>query len=362
MPDISGTTAAGTGIDTARATICPALDAEGEPWQAARGRAELWISAISGGTGGRGCLPFRHPSRSDRPTLRQRVHPAGGGGLLPLYLRAAGANAAFCGDRAGDLGGHGAVDGAEKTIPMVIEPVNRKELMKLICFPHAGGFAFYFNFLRQIKTLHKGDLYLYEYPGRGYQGKEPNAESLMAIAQTAAARIADFAGDEPFCIFGHSMGAFVAYETEALLEAHYGKQAARLILSGQHPPVCFQPHHYGFGSEEELNEYLMKLGGFPEEVQTNLQMFRMLFTVCRDDIRLLEQYRPTCNVVQAETVVLCGNDDAEVGDTEELTLWQESAPNLLEVKIFAGTHFYMREQEADFLHYIQQIIEGEKAV
>ena len=106
----------------------------------------------------------------------------------------------------------------------------------------------------------------------------------------------------------------------------------------------------------------MKLGGFPEEVQTNLQMFQMLFTLCREDIRLLEQYRPTCNVVQAETVVLCGNDDAEVGDTEELTLWQESAPNLLEVKIFAGTHFYMREQEADFLHYIQQIIEGEKAV
>ena len=60
--------------------------------------------------------------------------------------------------------------------------------------------------------------------------------------------------------------------------------------------------------------------------------------------------------------MLCGNDDAEVGDTEELTLWQESTPNLLEVKIFAGTHFYMREQEADFLHYIQQIIEGEKAV
>lgn len=142
--------------------------------------------------------------------------------------------------------------------------------MKLICFPHAGGFAFYFNFLRQIKTLHKEDLYLYEYPGRGYQGKEPNAESLMAIAQTAAEHITDFVGDEPFCIFGHSMGAFVAYETEALLEAHYGKQAARLILSGQHPPVCFQPHHYGFGSEEELNEYLMKLGGFPEEVQTNL--------------------------------------------------------------------------------------------
>ena len=210
--------------------------------------------------------------------------------------------------------------------------------MKLICFPHAGGFAFYFNFLWQIKTLHKEDLYLYEYPGRGYQGKEPNAESLMAIAQTAAERITDFVGDEPFCIF------------------------ARLILSGQHPPVCFQPHHYGFGSEEELNEYLMKLGGFPEEVQTNLQMFQMLFTLCREDIRLLEQYRPTCNVVQAETVVLCGNDDAEVGDTEELTLWQQSAPNLLEVKIFAGTHFYMREQEADFLHYIQQIIEGEKAV
>ena len=25
--------------------------------------------------------------------------------------------------------------------------------MKLICFPHAGGFAFYFNFIKQIETL-----------------------------------------------------------------------------------------------------------------------------------------------------------------------------------------------------------------
>ena len=124
MPDAPGTTAARAGADAARAAIYPALDAEGELWEAARRRAELWISAISGGTGGRGCLPFRHPSRSDWPTLRHRLYSAGGGGLLPLYLRAAGANAAFCGDRAGDLGGHGAVDGAEKTIPMVIEPVN----------------------------------------------------------------------------------------------------------------------------------------------------------------------------------------------------------------------------------------------
>lgn len=38
MPDISGTTAAGTGIDTARATICPALDDEGEFWQTPRRR------------------------------------------------------------------------------------------------------------------------------------------------------------------------------------------------------------------------------------------------------------------------------------------------------------------------------------
>ena len=98
--------------------------------------------------------------------------------------------------------------------------------MKLICFPHAGGFAFYFNFIKQIETLAKEDVFLYEYPGRGYQAKEPSARSLMAIAQTAAARIADFVGDEPFCIFGHSMGAFVAYETEVLLEADYGKPPA----------------------------------------------------------------------------------------------------------------------------------------
>ncbi|MDY3014803.1 MAG: alpha/beta fold hydrolase [Evtepia sp.] len=234
--------------------------------------------------------------------------------------------------------------------------------MKLICFPHAGGFAFYFNFIKRIETLDKEDVFLYEYPGRGYRAREPGAKSLMDIAQKAAAHIADFVGDESFCIFGHSMGAFVAYETEVILEAEHGKQATRLILSGQHPPVCFQPRRYGFDSEEELNHYLMHLGGFPEEVKRNLEMFHTLFVLCWEDIRLLEQYRPTCDVVQAETVVLCGDDDAEVRDLEKLIQWRETTPNLLEVKVFPGAHFYMREQEADFLCYIQQTIEGEKTV
>ena len=105
--------------------------------------------------------------------------------------------------------------------------------MKLICFPHAGGFAFYFNFIKQIETLAKEDVFLYEYPGRGYQAKEPSARSLMAIAQTAAARIADFVGDEPFCIFGHSMGAFVADAAiKQMIEAGKAPKKATVVILG----------------------------------------------------------------------------------------------------------------------------------
>lgn len=231
--------------------------------------------------------------------------------------------------------------------------------MKLICFPHAGGFSFYFNFFRKLGLLKREDLYLYEYPGRGTNSSAPKAQSLMQIATNAAEEIAAFVEQEDYCIFGHSMGAFVAYETEGILEREYARCANKLIVSGQHPPVCFEPDHYRFPTQDALNGYLLNLGGFPEEIQTNREIFDMLFGLCRDDITLLQQYCPTCNVVRAETIVLCGDRDVEVGDTMHLDLWRESTEKLTEIKIFPGTHFYMKEQEADFLQYISEVIKGD---
>ena len=231
--------------------------------------------------------------------------------------------------------------------------------MKLICFPHAGGFSFYYNFFRRIDGVKKEDLFLYEYPGRGIKAKEQKAQSIMEIAENAAKEIVMFTEKDNFCIFGHSMGAFVAYETEGILERKYGKKAEKLIVSGQHPPKCFDPHHYSFSNTNDLDRYLMSLGGFPEEIRTNQEIFEALFGQCRYDIQLLQRYRPSENVIVSDTVVVCGDSDLEVGDTEHLRRWNESTENLMEIKIFSGTHFYMKEQEKDFLFYISNVIKGE---
>ncbi len=236
-----------------------------------------------------------------------------------------------------------------------------KKIMKLICFPHAGGFSVYFHFLRKIPFLKKENIYLYDYPGRGARAREPAADSLLNIAEQAARSVASFVGDEEFCIFGHSMGAFVAYETEAYLEQQFGRQACRLIVSGQHAPVCFDHQHYMFATQEQADSYLKELGGFPEEIFEHRAFCEEFFALCRKDICLLQGYSPTCRVVQAPTSVVCGDSDIEVGDVSRLSQWSQSSALPVDITIFPGSHFYMKEQETDFLQYMSSQIGGTTA-
>lgn len=232
--------------------------------------------------------------------------------------------------------------------------------MKLICFPHAGGFSFYYNFLKELENIEKKDILLFEYSGRGTKIKEPREKGIIEISKKAALEIASWVAKDEYIIFGHSMGAFVAYETEAILEKSYCMKAQCLIISGQYPPIYFNSEHYFFKSRTQLNKYLLKLTKFPKEIKENRQIYEILFKQCRDDILMLQHYSPTLTKLKAKAVVICGDNDIEINETEKLILWSENFEKLIEVKIFSGSHFYMKEKKDDFLTYLNKIIRGVK--
>lgn len=110
-------------------------------------------------------------------------------------------------------------------------PAPRRPTSRLLMLPHAGGSAsFYFPFSEALSG--DVDVLVAQYPGRQERHREPSITDIQELAVAVlAALTADGLDDVPLALFGHSMGALVAYEMAGLLEER-GVPVARLFVSG----------------------------------------------------------------------------------------------------------------------------------
>src|SRR6059058_3650797 len=83
--------------------------------------------------------------------------------------------------------------------------------VRLICFPHAGGSASaYVPLARALAP--EVEVLAVQYPGRQDRRHEPPIEDVNRLADLAA-DVLPTDSARPYALFGHSMGALVAYET-----------------------------------------------------------------------------------------------------------------------------------------------------
>ncbi|MFJ2743759.1 thioesterase II family protein [Streptomyces sp. NPDC087440] len=159
---------------------------------------------------------------------------------------------------------------------------------RLVCFPHSGGTASVYRAWSAALPA-DGELLGVQYPGRLERMDEEPADS---VAQMAACVAADLLRRAPLpCfLFGHSLGALVAYETALLLEAA-GHPVDTLVVSGAPAPWLA-----GGGSthrlpDDELWDLLGELGGIDPRLGDDRELRALLLPVLRADIRLNETYR-----------------------------------------------------------------------
>ena len=88
---------------------------------------------------------------------------------------------------------------------------------RLVCFPHAGGSAtFYFPLSRALAP--SMEVLAVQYPGRQDRRAEPCIDSIDGLADEIVDALRPLT-DRPMALFGHSMGAVLAYETARSWEA-----------------------------------------------------------------------------------------------------------------------------------------------
>ncbi|MFI6481044.1 thioesterase II family protein [Nonomuraea sp. NPDC050663] len=161
---------------------------------------------------------------------------------------------------------------------------------RLVCFPHSGGTAA--TYRAWAAAMPPGtQLMAVQYPGLADRLTEAPAISVAAMAAAVAEELARLE-PVPCALFGHSLGALVAYETARILQDD-GLPARWLFVSGA--PAPWRPrggltHRAG---DEELWSRLCDLGGIAPEVAGDREFRDLLLPVLRCYIGLNETYRPS---------------------------------------------------------------------
>jgi medium-chain acyl-[acyl-carrier-protein] hydrolase len=218
--------------------------------------------------------------------------------------------------------------------------------VRLVCLPWAGGAAAAFR-PWAARLPPDVELWAAQLPGRGPRFGEPPVSRLGTLLDALEPALRPLA-DVPYALFGHSMGAIVAFELAARAvapPAHLFVSAAR---APGHPAGRDDLHPL---PDDELERRLAALGGMPEEIRRERELMALMLPTIRADLAALETWTsPPRPPLPVPITALGGLDDAV--PRAALEAWRERTTSAFALHLFPGGHFYLLEQEAALLEHL----------
>ncbi|MET7993295.1 alpha/beta fold hydrolase [Amycolatopsis sp. NPDC005232] len=220
---------------------------------------------------------------------------------------------------------------------------------RLVCLPHAGGSAsFYFPVSRALAP--DVEVLAVQYPGRQDRRHEPFLTTIDAMAEAVAELLADKT-DRPLALFGHSMGAMVAYEVARRLESA-GSSVDTLFVSGRRAPSRQRDESVHTRTDEGVLDELRRLSGTEMDLLGDEDVVRMILPVVRNDYRAVETYRHVPGTLLAAPVVAFTGTDDPVASVAEVRSWADHSAAGFELVTLQGGHFFLTRHQDVILRYL----------
>jgi surfactin synthase thioesterase subunit len=221
---------------------------------------------------------------------------------------------------------------------------------RLVCFPHAGGSASFFHPVSARLSGPSGtagiDVIALQYPGRQDRRHEPCLRDIGALADRITSELRTLPS-LPTVLFGHSMGAVLAFEVAWRLARSTAHEPGALIVSGRRAPSTWREESVHRLSDEEMLHELRLLNGTDDAILGDDEILRMAMPAIRGDYQAIEAYR--CGPdrrVRCPITVLTGDADPKT-TAAEARAWDAHTEGRFGIRTFAGGHFFLVRYQAE---------------
>jgi len=224
----------------------------------------------------------------------------------------------------------------------------KQAALRLLCFPHAGGSALtYRGWSERLPGF--VEVCPLQLPGRGTRLQEPPFTSVDTMLGALLPVLAPLL-DRPLALFGHSMGAALAFATAQALEQR-GVRVLRLFASGRRPPLLQSLSALHRKNDAELTQYLRELGGTPELVFEDAELRELVFRPLRADLEMNDHCVARHKLRTVPISALGGLADPHV-PVPSLHDWATLTQVGFDATLFNGGHFFLQPQEAEVTRHI----------
>jgi medium-chain acyl-[acyl-carrier-protein] hydrolase len=242
---------------------------------------------------------------------------------------------------------HALEDWVGPQAPQQLDP----QAVALLCFPFAGGAASVFRGWRERAAAHVQPLPV-QLPGREQRWDEAPYTELSTLVQTLVSVLSPLLRP-PFALFGHSMGAFIAFELARELRRLNRPGPVRLFVSACRAPHIPDPHPSLSGlPQAEFVARLQRLNGVSEEVVRNHDMIEFLTPMLRADFRMCDTYvyRPG-RPLDCPISAFAGIDDTYTRRSH-LAMWRRYTRAAFVERSLPGNHLFLMSATAAILDAI----------
>jgi surfactin synthase thioesterase subunit len=228
----------------------------------------------------------------------------------------------------------------------------------LFCFAHAGGGP---SFFRPWRAPLAPEIAVRRVllPGREWRLEEPPARHITELLGPLCAALTPCL-DQPYALFGHSMGAVVAFEVARWFSRSSGAGPRCLIVSGRRAPGLACDRRLSELPDDEFVAEVGRLNGIPPEVLAEPGLLDVVLPALRADFELAETYQPLPGGrLDCPVVAYLSTDDPEVS-YDGVLRWREVTTGEFSVRVFRGDHFYLKGGRPDVLEAVRDDLRPER--
>lgn len=220
---------------------------------------------------------------------------------------------------------------------------------KLFCFPFAGSDKYAYRafhpFLnKDIETI-SADI-----PGKGMRINEPPIDNIYD-ATDAYYHLVRESISVPYCIFGHSLGANIAFLVLQKIKNDNYPLPEHVFFTGKEAPSKHYQRNYYQQSDDFIIRKLDEMGGLVDELKADREYLDFFLPIIRNDFKMHDSYTyKKFAPLNIPFTIIAGKDE-KVTDNE-LQAWKTETNAECRIMRMRGNHFFIFQQARQICNLI----------